>query len=296
MRVRVAGLKNFIALSMLIALAGKASAVASDSEARRLFVEAEMLRRSDVCDVGQKGDALSPLAKVLAWGFLESHAKARQLRPLLPALASVEDLDADTKADLVKCLQKWEQAAEIEQEILREHPGTDVAFDLAKERRLRPRDVSNIIASVKASGGMAEPGYSESQRKDLNRIIEYPGSDAQRAKDAYDALSKAETDPLSKSQIDAIQKQLASCWAPPVGARDKDIEVRLKVGLEKDGSVKSAELLSRRRMDESCYRAVAESAMRAVRICSPLEGLPAEKYQAWKVLDLTFDPKEMLVD
>jgi hypothetical protein len=36
--------------------------------------------------------------------------------------------------------------------------------------------------------------------------------------------------------------------------------------------------------------------MRAVRICSPLEGLPAEKYQAWKALDLTFDPQEMLAN
>jgi DNA-binding MarR family transcriptional regulator len=253
MRVRVAGLRSFIPLSLLIVLTLPASAVASDSEARRLFVEAEMLRRSDVCDVGQKGDALSPLAKVLAWNFLESHAKARQLRPLLPALASVEDLDADAKADLVKCLQKWEKAAEIEQEILREHSGTAVAFDLAKERRLSPRDVSNIIASVEASGDMDESGYSESQREDLNRLIEEQDSEAQRAKDAYDALSNAEPETLSKSQINAIREQLASCWAPPIGAREKDVEVRLKVKLERDGSVKSAELLSRRRMDESLW-------------------------------------------
>jgi hypothetical protein len=31
-----------------------------------------------------------------------------------------------------------------------------------------------------------------------------------------------------------------------------------------------------------------------VRICSPLEGLPPEKYAQWQTLLLNFDPQEML--
>ena len=100
---------------------------------------------------------------------------------------------------------------------------------------------------------------------------------------------------LTASQIDAIRQQLASCWNPPVGARDaKDLRIEIRVQLARDGSVRQAELISRGRMGESFYRAAAESAMRAVRICSPLEGLPAEKYEQWQTLLLNFDPQEML--
>jgi hypothetical protein len=100
---------------------------------------------------------------------------------------------------------------------------------------------------------------------------------------------------ITATQIDAIRQQLAQCWNPPVGARDAgDLRIEVGVRLDRDGSVVSAQILSTERMNDDFYRAAAESALRAVRICSPLEGLPENKYDQWKVLRLNFDPQEML--
>ncbi|RDD60158.1 energy transducer TonB family protein, partial [Ferruginivarius sediminum] len=100
---------------------------------------------------------------------------------------------------------------------------------------------------------------------------------------------------MSASQLEAIRRQIERCWNPPVGARDaEDLVVELRVQLRRDGSVQQARILSTERMGDPFYRSAAESALRAVRICSPLENLPPEKYDAWRDMRLTFNPREML--
>ena len=47
------------------------------------------------------------------------------------------------------------------------------------------------------------------------------------------------------------------------------------------------------RMDtDPLYRTVAQGAYRALQLCSPLQQMPAEKYDLWNNVTLTFDPKE----
>lgn len=50
-----------------------------------------------------------------------------------------------------------------------------------------------------------------------------------------------------------------------------------------------------RYMGDSYFRAAADSVLRAIRNprCNPLE-LPADKYDLWKEMTVTFDPREML--
>ena len=47
------------------------------------------------------------------------------------------------------------------------------------------------------------------------------------------------------------------------------------------------------RHDQKFYKILAESALRAVRICQPLK-VPPTGYEKWKDLQLNFDPTEML--
>ena len=42
------------------------------------------------------------------------------------------------------------------------------------------------------------------------------------------------------------------------------------------------------------FRAAADSARRAVQECSPLKNLSPEKYQTWRDMEMTFNPKDML--
>jgi len=70
------------------------------------------------------------------------------------------------------------------------------------------------------------------------------------------------------------------------------VEITAKVGI--DGRVLAARVTSTDRMRDPVYRAVAESALRAVLDpnCSPLK-LPPEKYDQWKTLLLTFSVKDL---
>ncbi len=102
--------------------------------------------------------------------------------------------------------------------------------------------------------------------------------------------------PLSMSEIDGIRSQYVRCWNFDAGARDAaNLKVRIRLWLNQDGSLqRQPVLIDTSRMGEQTYRAAAESAMRAVYKCSPLKNLPTGKYDTWKELELTFDPKDML--
>ena len=102
---------------------------------------------------------------------------------------------------------------------------------------------------------------------------------------------------LSLSEEDALRAQIFGCWSVPLGLPyDKDLLVRIKLKLKPDGRILKAEILDHARMNtpgQSFYKILAESALRAVRICQPLK-VPPTGYDRWKDLQLNFDPTEML--
>ena len=60
--------------------------------------------------------------------------------------------------------------------------------------------------------------------------------------------------------------------------------------------MRAASIVSTDRMGNDYYRVAAESALRAVRNprCNPLRGLPPDRYEEWRVLDLNFNPRDMV--
>ena len=102
---------------------------------------------------------------------------------------------------------------------------------------------------------------------------------------------------LSLSEEDALRAQIFGCWSVPLGLPfDEELLVRIKLKLKPDGTILKSEILDHARMNtpgQSFYRVLAESALRAVRICQPLK-VPPTGYERWKNLQLNFDPTEML--
>jgi hypothetical protein len=100
---------------------------------------------------------------------------------------------------------------------------------------------------------------------------------------------------LTISELDALKQQLYRCWNVPLGVRDPaGLVVLIRVTMRPDREVITTEILDRSgRMGEPYYRAMAESAVRAVRKCSPLR-LPVGKYEQWKSFTFRFDPREMV--
>ncbi len=102
---------------------------------------------------------------------------------------------------------------------------------------------------------------------------------------------------LTLSEEDALRAQIFGCWSVPLGLPyDEDLLVRIKLQLKKDGTIMKSEILDHERMNrpgQKFYKVLAESALRAVRLCQPLK-VPPTGYEKWKDLQLNFNPVEML--
>ena len=102
---------------------------------------------------------------------------------------------------------------------------------------------------------------------------------------------------LTLSEEDALKAQIFGCWSIPLGLPyNENLLVRIKLKLKPDGSVTKTEILDHARMNkpgQSFYKVLAESALRAVKLCQPLR-VPSTGYERWKELQLNFDAREML--
>tara|TARA_A100000164_G_scaffold282282_1_gene254709 strand:- start:1643 stop:2503 length:861 start_codon:yes stop_codon:yes gene_type:complete len=102
---------------------------------------------------------------------------------------------------------------------------------------------------------------------------------------------------LTLSEEDALKAQIFGCWSIPLGLPyNENLLVRIKLKLKPDGSVTKTEILDHARMNkpgQGFYKVLAESALRAVKLCQPLR-VPTSGYERWKELQLNFDAREML--
>ena len=100
---------------------------------------------------------------------------------------------------------------------------------------------------------------------------------------------------ISASQLAGmISRQVTPCWRIPIGAQGAErMRAELNIVMGPDGSVRSVTPLDEGRIAaDPVFRAFAESAVRAVRSCSPLQ-LPPESYQQWRNVIFNFDPSLM---
>jgi len=101
---------------------------------------------------------------------------------------------------------------------------------------------------------------------------------------------------MTISEQDALRSQLERCWNVPFGAKDvEDIIVDISIKVNPDRTLREARIVNKSRYNSnSFFRAVADSAFRAVNspLCSPFN-LPPDKYDLWKNMVVTFNPKDM---
>ena len=97
---------------------------------------------------------------------------------------------------------------------------------------------------------------------------------------------------ITAGEISNMRSQIEMCWNPPVGVRGAASQrVQVIIVLNKDGTISNVEPITR---DSNGSREVAiGAAVRAVLSCAPYE-FPIEKYELWKEIKFTFDPRNML--
>lgn len=100
---------------------------------------------------------------------------------------------------------------------------------------------------------------------------------------------------LPISVLKSVSAQVARCWNLPTGISDAgNMSASLRLNMNPDATVQSAMIVSAggRLKSDSSYKAIAESALRAVlnRHCQPLP-LPLDQYDHWQTMTLNFSPQ-----
>ena len=166
-----------------------------------------------------------------------------------------------------------------------------------EEKKQNPEKVDNEVKQV-----------SEFEKKDLfdpNNIAALIDKSKEETAEiekinndvTQDQIRNIENSKLTLNEEDALKAQIFGCWSIPLGLPyDENLLVRIKLKLKPDGSVTKTEILDHARMNkpgQGFYKVLAESALRAVRLCQPLR-VPSSGYERWKELQLNFDAREML--
>jgi len=159
----------------------------------------------------------------------------------------------------------------------------------ARPRRRPPASREDFLRSVLRD--VAPEKRAERPKKTVKRETPRPAPAAKKTPVRRAPLDARAT----MTEIDSIRRQIEACWSIPAGARSAEhLVVGIRVWVNPDGKVARAEILDRARMGvDTFFRSAAESAMRAVLNprCSPLR-FPPKKYDLFKVMVLSFNPRE----
>ena len=152
-----------------------------------------------------------------------------------------------------------------------------------KKEEKRLDSILKSIEKIKSQRKVEE----ETEEKDDEKLVD---------KKEEDLKELSLGDKLSISEKDAIRRQFYRCWIVPAGAKNlKDLFVSIKIKLDKEGNVIYSKLINDKKLNESFFRAAAESALRAVNHpeCKKLK-VPEKKYATWKEIILDFDPSQSI--
>ena len=170
-------------------------------------------------------------------------------------------------------------------------------IETKEEKKQNPEKVDNEVKQV-----------SEFEKKDLfdpNNIAALIDKSKEESAEVLktnndttqDQERNVENAGLTLSEEDALKAQIFGCWSIPLGLPyNENLLVRIKLKLKPDGTVSKTEILDHARMNkpgQGFYKVLAESALRAVKLCQPLR-VPTTGYERWKELQLNFDAREML--
>jgi hypothetical protein len=99
---------------------------------------------------------------------------------------------------------------------------------------------------------------------------------------------------LSPDERGTFKAHLQKCWKLQ-GATSlaQNTRVVLRVYLRRDATLASDPVLIEARSPRDA-KVLMDTAVRAIKDCQPFAFLPAEKYGEWKILDLSFTPRDML--
>ena len=210
-----------------------------------------------------------------------------------------------------KKLEKIETKQETEQQPSKENKKIVVEKEKRKkiEKKIENDEVIKEFAKIKKPlKDEKAKQVSEYEKKDIdvNKIkglIAKQYENVGEVKKKADGITQSKDKSMKLSKLSvtteyAVRHQIYTCWSVPTGLPySEDLLVTVKLNLEKNGIVKNFEMLDHVRMNtpgEGVFYQMAQSVIRAIRLCNPIKNLPTSSYEKWKTMILRFNPQEMM--
>ena len=239
---------------------------------------------------------------LLVWGFV-LFASPKQFAPVPPDSITVDIVPAAAMA------QDLEQSR-AESAAAQQQPGPDRGQQAAQKPAENPQ-IGSTSAPPQPSAQaqrpdprksvQARPAQPEPPPPNLLVFnptvapvpeLPLPLGDVQDPAEGFDAPAQG-TAKLSREEVAAFRAHLQKCWNPPATIADvQKLKVVLRVALGPNGALTGSPTLIEASASAHGPALVA-TAISALRQCQPYGFLPAEKYQEWKLLDLSFSPRGM---
>lgn len=130
----------------------------------------------------------------------------------------------------------------------------------------------------------------------LNKTDAKPGG-AKRNKQekAFGATKTTGGEKLSQTELDALRGLVEKNWTVMPGqVSSNDIKIVVRFELDENGDVVGSPEVTSTGGDGSSLRALEGGARRAVMRSAPFDQLPKDKYDTWKVVELSFYPSDMM--
>ena len=210
-----------------------------------------------------------------------------------------------------KKIEKIETKQESEQQPSKENKKTVVEKEKKKKIELEiEKDlvIKEFVKKIKPIKDDKAIQASEYEKKEVDvdlikGLIAKQYENVGEVKKKADGITQSEDKSMRLTKLSvtteySIKMQYKDCWSPPMGAEYKknNYLVTVKLDLEKNGRVKSREILERNRMGtDGKYRIFAEAVDRAILKCNPIKNLPPKTYENWSTMILRFNPEGMMV-
>ncbi len=210
-----------------------------------------------------------------------------------------------------KKIEKIETKQESEQQPSKENKKTVVEKEKKKKIELEiEKDlvIKEFVKKIKPIKDDKAIQASEYEKKEVDvdlikGLIAKQYENVGEVKKKADGITQSEDKSMRLTKLSvtteySIKMQYKDCWSPPMGAEYKknNYLVTVKLDLEKNGRVKSREILERNRMEtDGKYRVFAEAVDRAILMCNPIKNLPPKTYENWSTMILRFNPEGMMV-
>ena len=151
-----------------------------------------------------------------------------------------------------------------------------------KQKKLLAKGILKTLTKPQPIINKDKINKSQNNNKNvLNKLKQIVGNTSKRS---LETESK-----LTQTEIDKLRNYISKCWETSIGASEVKIIIPLKISANMDGSVNSVEIDDQSRyVKDTFYRAIADSARRAVIDCSPLP-LPKNKASQFKSFFFDFD-------